>query len=176
MNKKTLIRVLSLFAISSTWAADTLKVSVDNTVLKSYTLSEIVKVVPTTDSLIFTLSPSGRYATPIAGQKWVFTTADVFSRSETSSASLSSVGTSSSDGVTAINAQPFNMDWGVQENLLNVTSESHANFEILSLNGSVLSKSGKGVKAWSVELGSQAVIFRMTSGGASKSYLVQGLK
>ena len=126
------MRAFSLFAISSTWAADTLKVSVDNTVVKSYTLTEIVKVVPTTDSLIFTLSPSGRYATPIAGQKWVFTTADVFSSSETSSASLSSVGTSSSDGVTAINAQPFNMDWGVQENLLNVTSESHANFEILS--------------------------------------------
>ena len=53
---------------------------------------------------------------------------------------------------------------------------STANFEILSLNGSVLSKSGNGVKVWSVELGNKAVIFRMTSGGASKSYLVQGVK
>jgi hypothetical protein len=176
MNKKSLITAFSLFAISSTWAADTLKVSVDNTVVKSYTLTEIVKVVPTTDSLIFTLSPSGRYATPIAGQKWVFTTADVFSSTETSSASLSSTGSSSSDGVTPINAQPLKMEWGVKGNLLSVTSEANVNFEILSLNGSVLSKSGKAVKAWSVELGNQAVIFRMTSGGVSKSYLVRGVK
>jgi hypothetical protein len=176
MNKKSFITALSLLAISSTWAADTLKVSVDNTVVQSYTLTEIVKVVPTTDSLIFTLSPSGRYATPIAGQKWVFTAGDVFSSSETSSAALSSVGTSSSGAITAVNAQPLKMNWGVQGNLLSVTSESNANFEILSLNGSVLSKSGKAVKAWSVELGNQAVIFRMTSGGASKSYLVQGVK
>ena len=68
------------------------------------------------------------------------------------------------------------MDWNVHGNLLSVTSENKANFEILSLSGSVLSKSGKAVKAWSVELGNQAVIFRMTSGGASKSYLVQGVK
>lgn len=176
MNKKTLITALSLFAISSTWAADTLKVSVENAVVKSYTLSEIVKVVPTTDSLIFTLSPSGRYATPIAGQKWVFTTADVFSSSQTSSASLSSTGSSSSDGVTAINAHPFKLDWDVQGNLLSVTSESNASFEILSLNGSVMFKSVNNVKAWSIELGSQAVIFRMTLDGASKSYLVQGVK
>jgi hypothetical protein len=177
MNKKVLIIALSLFAISLTYAADTLKVSVDNTVVQSYTLTEIVKVVPTTDSLIFSLSPSGRYATPIAGQKWVFNTADVFSSAGTSSASLSSSGTSSSsDGVTVINAQAFKMDWNVQGSLLSVTSESDANFEILSLNGSVLSKSGNGVKVWSVELGNKAVIFRMTSGGASKSYLVQGVK
>lgn len=176
MNKKTLFTALSLFAISSTWAADTLKVSVDNTLVQSYTLTEIVKVVPTTDSLIFTLSPSGRYATPIAGQKWVFTAGDVFSSSEKSSAALSSAGASSSGEITAVSAQPFKMDWSVQGNMLSVTSESKANFEILSLNGSVLSKSGSGVKAWSVELGSQAVIFRMTSDGASKSYLVQGVK
>jgi hypothetical protein len=149
---------------------------VDNTLVNSYRLTEIVKVVSTTDSLIYTLSPSGRYATAVAGQKWVFTTADVSSSSKTSSASLSSGASSSSDGVIAINAQRFKMNWSVQGNLLSVISENKANFEILSLNGSVLSKSGSGVKAWSVELGSQAVIFRMALGGANKSYLIQGVK
>jgi hypothetical protein len=52
MKLKSILTTLPLFAISSSWAADTLRVSVNNTVLKSYTLIEIVKVVPTMDSLI----------------------------------------------------------------------------------------------------------------------------
>jgi hypothetical protein len=177
MAKKSLITALSLFAISSTWAADSLKVSVENIDVAAYQLNEIVKVEPTTDSLIFTLSPSGRLATPIAGQKWVFETANVFSSTQVSSVSLSSSGAVSSSGdITTVVASGNKMDWNVQGSMLNVKSEKNARFEILSLNGSVLSKSAQGVKAWSVELGSQAVIFKMISAGANKSYLVQGVK
>jgi hypothetical protein len=177
MNKKSLFIALSLFAISSTWSADSLKVSVNNTEVKNYSLSEIVKVVPTADSLIFTLSPIGRFATVIAGQKWVFNKTNVFSSGATSSASLSSsVPVSSSGGITTVNVQSSKMDWSIQGSLLSVTSESNAHFEILSLNGSVLSKSGDNVKAWSVELGNQAVVLKMISGGVLKSYLVQGVK
>jgi hypothetical protein len=112
------------------------------------------------------------------GQKWVFNKTDVFSSDATSSASLSSSVdvSSSSEDVTAVVTHSFKMDWSVQGGLLSVTSESNAHFEILSLNGSVISKSGKNVKAWSVEVGNQAVILKMAVGGVSKSYLLQGVK
>ena len=129
-----------------------------------------MKVVPTPDSLIFTLSPSGRFATAIAGQKWVFNKTDVFSSGEASSASLSSSG-----AITALDAKSDKMDWNVQGSLLSVTSENKARFEILSLNGSVLFKSNKDVKTWSVELGSQTVILKMVSKKINKSYLIQGV-
>lgn len=177
MDRKSLFTALSLFAVSATWATDSLKVSVGNTEVTNYSLSEIVKVVPTADSLIFTLSPSGRFATVIAGQKWVFNRTNVFSSGATSSVSFSSSGAvSSSGGLTVLNTVPSKMDWSVQGSLISVTSEIKAHFEILSLNGSVLFKSGEGVKAWSVELGSQAVILKMVSGGVVKSYLVQDVK
>ena len=120
--------------------------------IQYYNITQISSIVPRVDSTIYNLVGGGRYAAVTTAQKWTF----------------SKIVATDKKGFELLNP-----NFSVQNNLLNVTTQSPCTFKLSSLNGSILAESKSFSQSWNTELKTnQTFILQIQNKTTNQSFLI----
>ncbi len=164
--KFALTWVLALGLALNLYGTPHLNLKTENGDAQSWTLDQILKIVPRNDSTVFHLYSGAKATYPTSGQKWVFAYSSVGQIS-----SSSYLGTSSSGQITP-NQNLHLKSQQDAEGWLLLASRPSA-WLVRDLQGCVLSQSTGDVTQWRIAQGNQVLILQIRSGNQTLQYLLQ---
>lgn len=165
----------------SLWAVaqNALTVKSTGTADKTFTLTEIVKIVPTsTTTTFYGAGNSVLYTLPTVGQKWVFASVSSSQISSSISSSVaqssSSQAISSSGGtVAAFPTADGIVSYAVHDRVLTVRAAQNSQFTLLKPDGQIVAQSSSQIQ-WQTPMGAeQILILRVEAQGLSKNFLLR---